>query len=296
MASQKPCLLILAAGMGSRYGGLKQMDVFGPGGQTIMDFSIYDAQLAGFEQVVFVIRRSFADAFIKQMDLKWKDKIQLDYVFQETEDVPAVDVNIEKREKPWGTAHAVWVARNIVKGPFGVINADDYYGREAMLMLYKELLEDKHYSLIAYPILDTLSEHGTVNRGVCEVDSHGHLLAIKECKNIERYPKIAYLENDIKIELSESSLVSMNMWALRSDFFCWAEIYFKEFLEAKGHVKSSEFYIPDVIQRLMQEEHKIISVVNSGSKWYGVTYQEDKPVVEKAFLQMIQSGLYPEVM
>ncbi|MBK9108137.1 MAG: nucleotidyltransferase [Saprospiraceae bacterium] len=296
MLQKKPCLLILAAGMGSRYGGLKQMDVFGPGGQTIMDFSIYDAKLAGFEQVVFVIRKSFADAFIAQMKQKWEDKMQLDFVFQETDDIPPVHVKINNRDKPWGTAHAVWVARDVINGPFGVINADDYYGREAMNMLYKELLDDKQYSLVAYPILDTLSEHGTVNRGVCKVDEQGHLLAIKECKNIEPYPKIAYLENGMKIELSETSMVSMNMWALRSDFFCWAEVYFKEFLIAKGNEQSSEFYIPDVIQRLMQEEQKIISVVNSGSKWYGVTYQEDKPIVETAFLQMIQNGLYPKVM
>ncbi|MBK8955758.1 MAG: nucleotidyltransferase [Saprospiraceae bacterium] len=289
----QPSLLILAAGMGSRYGGLKQMDSFGPGGQTIIDFSIYDAVLAGFEEIVFVIRRSFADAFIAQMDQKWSAKVRLKYVFQETDELPDLDFTIPERSKPWGTAHAVWVARNEIAGPFGVINADDFYGREALMVLYQILKNSNHYALIAYPIVDTLSENGSVNRGVCKVDSNKRLIEIKECRNIQSSPVISFTEHGKETILDEGTLVSMNMWALQSDFFCWSELYFIDFLKSNGQDAASEFYIPDVIQRLMHEQNKLIDVVPSGSKWYGVTYQEDKPAVETAFLKMIEQGLYP---
>lgn len=279
--------------MGSRYGGLKQMDVFGPNGQTIIDFSIYDAILAGFGEIVFVIRKSFAEEFIAQLNRKWAEKIALKFVYQETEYLPDIDIDLAERTKPWGTAHAVWVAKNHMNAAFGVINADDFYGREAMRVLQKELVNESGYSLIAYPIKDTLSENGTVNRGVCSVNEAGFLTGIKECKNIQRFPKIAFVENGTEVELLDSTLVSMNMWALRPDFFHWAETYFVDFLMRKGNETGSEFYIPDVIQRLMQEEHKVIRVVPSGSKWYGVTYQDDKPMVREAFSQMLAMGLYP---
>jgi len=293
---EKPALLILAAGMGSRYGGLKQMDTFGPGGETIMDYSIYDALKAGFGSVVFVIRKSFEDAFKQHMDQRWAGKVNLLYAFQETDDLPAFQEKAIEREKPWGTAHAVWSARNLIHGPFGVINADDYYGREAMFALYEALEHYTGFALIAYPICDTLSEHGTVNRGVCEVDAEGNLKSIRECKNIQTGDPITYQENGVLGEIPSEALVSMNMWAFGKDFFRHAEWQLIEFLTRLNGSRQSECYIPDVVQNLIENQGMQVKVCTTRSRWYGVTYQEDKPLVQAAFAKMIQEGFYPKLL
>lgn len=293
MNQNTPSLLILAAGMGSRYGGLKQMDEFGPNGETIIDYSIYDALEAGFQRIVFVIRKSFSSEFEQRMNLKWGSRAQLVYVYQELDILPGdVTINIE-RQKPWGTGHAVWVCKDHIPGRFGVINADDYYGKQAMSVLYTFLLDSADYGLIAYYLKDTLSEHGAVNRGICSTNSEGHLNTIKETRNIFSIPSIHYFESDTEVSLSPETLVSMNMWALDYDFFDYAEQFFRKFLDQKQNLESAEFYIPELIQELIDNNLKIIRIIKSNSKWFGVTYQEDKNQVSVALAEMIAAGVYP---
>lgn len=294
MNHNSPSLLILAAGMGSRYGGLKQMDEFGPNGETIIDYSIFDALEAGFERIVFVIRKSFSTEFERRMNLKWASKAQLFYVYQEVDLLPQDTALNFERQKPWGTGHAVWVCRNSIPGRFGVINADDYYGKHALSVLFEFLNDSKDYGLISYFLKDTLSEFGSVNRGVCEANADGDLKTIRETRNIFSFPFIHYFDNEEKKVLSADTLVSMNMWALDQDFFDYAERFFINFLQNPQNFESAEFYIPELIQELIDTESKIIRIIKSNSKWFGVTYQEDKDQVRKALTEMIGAGLYPE--
>lgn len=289
-----PSLLILAAGMGSRYGGLKQMDAFGPNGETIMDYSIYDAWKAGFKDIVFVVRDSFAVEFELHMNQRWGKHINLHYVLQELEDLPIPPEKTLNREKPWGTAHAVWVARNCIAGPFGVINADDFYGREAMISLYQTLTGYREITLIGYPIKDTLSDHGTVNRGVCLIDAEGYLLKIKECKNIHSGEVIHFKEHEKETVIDPNTLVSMNMWAFGPETFTCFENHLKDFIAHLQEGSSQECYIPDVIQELIENQQYKILVKPTRSKWYGVTYREDKPQVAQAFAKMVEEGIYPK--
>ena len=275
---KKPSLLILAAGMGSRYGGLKQLDSFGPNGETIIDYSIYDAILAGFEKIVFIIRKSFEQEFRAPMEERWRNKIEMDYVYQELTDLPEGYICPEEREKPWGTGHALWSARDAIREPFGVINADDYYGREAIQVLYHFLLENqgkKDFAVVAYELKNTLSEHGAVNRGVCKADNA-----------IDKIVSFQFFE--------ENTLVSMNMWAFQDSYFAWAEDYFKIFLSRRIEESGSEFYIPELIQDLIERNELTVSILSSPSHWFGVTYKEDKPFVQAEFEKMIQSNFYPK--
>lgn len=293
MIKNTPSLLILAAGMGSRYGGLKQMDEFGPNGESIIDYSVYDALEAGFKRIVFVIRKSFSTEFEQRMNSKWSSRAELVYVYQEIDLLPrGIHVDVE-RQKPWGTGHAVWVCKEYIPGRFGVINADDYYGKQAMAVLYNFLMESTDYGLIAYYLKDTLSEHGSVNRGICSEDHKGNLKTIKETRNIFSIPDIHYFDNDIEVSLSPETLVSMNMWALDHDFFEYAEQFFLNFLADKQNLESAEFYIPELIQELIGQNLKIIRIIKSNSKWFGVTYQEDKKQVSIALADMIKAKLYP---
>jgi len=295
MESQKPVLLILAAGMGSRYGGLKQMDGFGPAGETIIDYSIYDALKVGFEKIVFVIRNSFAVEFKDRVNAHWAGRAELVFVNQELDHLPESFICPPDRVKPWGTGHAVWVAKDAINGPFGVINADDFYGRNAMQLLYDFLSSgSKNYAVVAYPLINTLSDHGAVNRGICKISEENKLISILECKNINKQPEIYFEHNDHKHFLNPDTPVSMNMWGFQSNYFEWADTFFCNFLKKNLTNSGAEFYIPELIQDLIDTHKTEVDVLHSSSSWIGVTYKEDKPMVEKAFNDMIQAGIYPE--
>ncbi|MBL0025344.1 MAG: nucleotidyltransferase [Saprospiraceae bacterium] len=297
----KPTLLILAAGMGSRYGKLKQMDAFGPNGETIIDYSIYDAINAGFGKVVFVIRDFFKEEFERYFRNKLHDKIEIEFVSQELYMVPDNIAFDNKREKPWGTAHAIWVAKDVIHEPFGVINADDYYGVDSFSKLSAFLKasgdnRSKEFSVISYYLRNTLSEHGTVNRGVCRINENGNLIDIKECIKIKRDIDgiIRYPNNDGHIELDENTLVSMNMWGFLPSYFDYCERFFSQFLSHEGHLPTSEFFIPTLVDTLIKKQILDVKVLNTESDWFGVTYQEDKPIVMDKICALIEKGIYPK--
>ena len=299
----KPTLVVLAAGMGSRYGGLKQMDAFGPNGETILDFSIYDAINAGFGKVVFIVSESFLQDFKNFFKGKFEDKIRVEYVTQELDKLP-VGYGPYERQKPWGTAHAVQMAAEVVHEPFLVINADDYYGRDAYKVAFEYFneyplskLDDKDvFFVMGYKLNKTLSDHGTVNRGVCEADKDGNLVFIKECKKIAREDDniIRFLEGDTKLDLEEESLVSMNMWGFYPSYFEYFNENFKIFLDNEGNEPTSEYYIPELIDFLINNNKSVVKVLSSDSEWFGVTYQEDKPFVTERLQLLIDQGFYPE--
>lgn len=296
----KPTLLILAAGMGSRYGKLKQMDAFGPNGETIIDYSLYDAINAGFGKVVFIIRDSFREEFEKYFRSKLEGRIEMEFISQELNNIPEGCSYNTEREKPWGTAHAVWVASKVIHEPFGVINADDYYGVDSFRQLSDFLVEShlnnkKNYSVVAYYLRNTLSEYGTVNRGVCNVDMNGHLLDVKECIKIKRNPDgtISYPENNQEVCLDENTLVSMNMWGFLPSYFTYCDTIFREFLLKNGSKLTSEFFIPSLVDRLIKDGILQVEVLDTESDWFGVTYQEDKPFVMEKINTLIKNGIYP---
>lgn len=299
--SMKPTLLILAAGMGSRYGGLKQMDAFGPNGETIIDYSIYDAIQSGYGKVVFIIRDTFRENFMKYFTGRIGDRIELEFVNQDLHDLPADFSVPDGREKPWGTGHAVWVARNVVHEPFAVINADDFYGRSAIKQMGDFLMENVNdpgkYCTVSYYLKNTLSDHGTVNRGVCEVSTSGYLEAVTERTKIKRMDdgKIYYdADGDSPGELVEDTLVSMNMWGFQSSYFDKVEPLLTKFLEENIGVQKSEFYIPEAIQQLMDNNDVTVRVLASKEHWFGVTYPDDKPFVQEQINKLIEQGIYPE--
>ena len=298
--SIKPTLLVLAAGMGSRYGGLKQMDAFGPNGETILDYSIYDAIREGFGKVVFVIRESFSEEFKAFFANKFDDKIEVDYVFQSLNNVPDQYEYHPDRTKPWGTAHAVWVAKDVIDGPFAVINADDFYGRDSYRILYEFLVDanvSRNYALVGYQLEKTLSDHGTVNRGVCATHDDNTLDNIVETLKIgyDEERKIHYNnEHGQKSYLSGNTPVSMNMWAFLPDYFDHCGVMFKDFLKDRGQELKSEFFIPLLIDNLIKVGTKKVDVLDCTEEWFGVTYQEDKPFVMERLSKLIESGVYPE--
>lgn len=291
-------LLVLAAGMGSRYGGLKQMDEFGPNGETIIDYSIYDAIKAGFTKVVFIVRSYFKEEFKSVFDAKFSSLIKLEYVTQELTDVPAGMAVHPDREKPWGTMHAVLVAANEINEPFCVINGDDYYGKDAFKIasdFFKDNIDQNTYSVISYLLSNTLSEHGTVNRGTCNVDDDGNLVDIKECVKIgyDENGLISYPEDGNFVELSPNTLVSMNLFAFFPSVFKYGQDLFESFLKERGMELKSEFYIPTALDTLIKNKSIKVKVLQSSSKWFGVTYQEDKPVVVEKLNKLIEDGIYP---
>ena len=297
----KPTLLILAAGMGSRYGKLKQMDAFGPNGETIIDYSLYDAINAGFGKVVFIVRDYFREEFEKYFRTRLGGKIDMIFVSQELFTVPLGSTYNFDREKPWGTAHAIWVAKDVINEPFGIINADDYYGVDSFCQLASFLADSQNthsgdYSVVGFYLRNTLSEYGTVNRGVCTVSNDGNLLNVKECIKIKRDRDgiIKYPENEGFSELSENTLVSMNMWGFLPSYFGYCETYFKEFLANEGENLTSEFYIPNLIDHLINTHVLNVNVLSTESDWFGVTYQEDKPFVINKILELINNGVYPQ--
>ena len=298
----KPSLILLAAGMGSRYGGLKQMDGFGPNGETIMDYSIYDAIRSGFGKIVFVVRADFHGDIEAYFAGKFDDKVEVHYINQKLSDLPGGFKLPRGREKPWGTAHAVWACRKVINEPFGVINADDFYGKEAFEVLHDELASiDKEdecsYCTVSYFLKNTLSDHGVVNRGVCKVSPFGELIEVNERTKIKRLEdgRVVYnygteLEQG---ELDNEALVSMNMWGFVPAFFKENERMFSDFLNERINEEKSEFYIPEAIQTLMDEGKAEVKVKSSNSQWFGVTYKEDKPVVQESISQLIADGKYP---
>jgi UTP-glucose-1-phosphate uridylyltransferase len=294
----KPTLLILAAGMASRYGSMKQIDGFGPNGETIIDYSIYDAIKAGFGKVVFIIKEEFAANFRNIFDPKLNGKIEVDYVFQNF-DLKQFGIQEEiYREKPWGTAHAILSGRKVVKEPFCVINADDFYGYDAFKKMVDFLTEeatDSNYAIIGYQIGKTLSDFGAVSRGVCKVDENGNLEEIVERTKIYKENEtIVYEENDKKYPLAFETPVSMNFWGFTPAVFSITEEMFKTFaMENKGNPKA-EFFIPLIGETLVKSNTATFKVVPTSNQWFGVTYKEDKPFVLASIDQLIKDGAYPE--
>jgi UTP-glucose-1-phosphate uridylyltransferase len=297
----KPTLLILAAGMGSRYGSLKQMDAFGPNGEAIIDYSIYDAIEAGFGKIVFIIRENFRAAFEEAFLGKFDDKVEIAFVTQELDKIPSGFAVHPNRTKPWGTAHAVWVGHEVIDEPFGVINADDFYGRDAYKALANFLnnaqsSDNQDYAVISYRLGNTLSDHGTVNRGICHQDESGNLLDIVEAIKIENKGDHAVFLNEAGKEerLELDTLVSMNMFGFLPTFFDYASSQFEEFLKERGMEEKSEFFIPLLIDKLIKNKVLNVKIIDTDASWFGVTYKEDKPVVQEKLNQLIAEGVYPE--
>lgn len=297
--NKKPTLLILAAGIGSRYGGLKQLDKVGPNGETIIDYSIYDAIQAGFGKVVFVIRESIEADFRAFFDKKLQGKIEVDYVFQETNKVPeGIHFNTE-RQKPWGTGHAVLMAKEAIHENFAVINADDFYGREAYLSIVdyfnKPDKKATDYCMVGYELKNTLSENGYVSRGQCKSDENQFLFDVIERTHIERKgDKIVFQdENEKLIELPKDTLVSMNFWGFDPSYFDFLNEKFSRFIEANQANLKAEFYIPSVVNDLIKEKRARVKVLHSKASWFGVTYQEDKAGVINNIQALITKGKYP---
>ncbi len=294
----KPTLLILAAGMGSRYGGIKQMDSFGPSGETIIDYSIYDAIQSGFGKIVFIIRKDFAEDFKNVFEPRLKDKIETVYVMQELDSYTGEFKVPEGRTKPWGTAHAVLCAKEVISEPFAVINADDFYGRDgfdkAAKFLNGEVAADT-WCIIGYLLSKTLSENGTVSRGVCQVDDNGNLVSIVERLKIYRSDdKIIDEEKDSKTELPANTVVSMNFWGFHPGVFDYIQQLFQEFLNKSIDNPKAEFFIPIVADAFIREQNGKIKVIPTSSQWFGVTYKEDAPGVKQSIETLIEKGEYPK--
>ena len=300
IAMVKPTLLVLAAGMGSRYGSLKQMDGVGPNGEAIIDYSVYDAIRAGFGKVVFVIRHSFAQDFQEVFnDERFGHKIEVEYVFQELDYLPEGFTLPAERVKPWGTNHAVMMAKDAIREPFAVINADDFYGREAYQTIgdYLAQLEGStgRYCMVGYQVNKTLSENGTVSRGVCTVDAEGNLTSMVERTQIERVNgTILFHDGGADEPLAEDTPVSMNLFGFTPDYFDHSEAFFKEFLAANISNLKSEFFIPLMVNKVISEGTASMRVLKTTSNWFGVTYKEDKPQLVAKIEELIEEGIYPK--
>ena len=295
----KPTLLVLAAGMGSRYGSLKQMDGVGPNGEAIIDYSIYDAIRAGFGKVVFVIRHSFAKEFAEMFNReRFGGRIEVEYVYQELDCLPEGFSVPEGRQKPWGTNHAVMMAAGVIREPFAVVNADDFYGREGFEVIgrYLASLEGSRneYCMVGYEVSKTLSENGTVSRGVCEVDSEGCLAGMVERTKIERVDgTIVFHEGDEDTPLAENTPVSMNLFGFTPDYFEYSDSYFRQFLMENGADIKAEFSIPLMVNKLIGDSTARMRVLNTASQWFGVTYKEDRPQLVSKIEALIADGVYP---
>jgi len=296
----KPTLLVLAAGMGSRYGSLKQIDPVGPSGETIIDYSIYDAIRAGFGKVVFIIRKSFEQDFKDIFISKLQSHIPVEYVFQEIDKVPEGLKVSPDRTKPWGTAHAVLMAKDVIHEPFAVINGDDFYGSGAFQTMadYLNSLTPEtqtQYSLVGYQVGNTMSENGTVSRGICIEDENQFLVSVTERHHIQ-YAQGGIVfknEDDSFVFLKSDDLVSMNFWGFTPEYFEQTELMFSDFVKANYDSIKAEFYIPFAIDNLINSKSASVQVLRSDAKWFGVTYKEDKPLVIEKLAQLIKAGVYP---
>ncbi|MEI6575633.1 MAG: sugar phosphate nucleotidyltransferase [Bacteroidota bacterium] len=299
----KPTLLILAAGIGSRYGSLKQVDPVGPSGETIMDYSVYDAIRAGFGKIVFVIRKDIEKEFRELILPKYEGKINIEFAFQEVESLPAGFTAPAGRSKPWGTGHAVLVAKDVVKEPFAIINADDFYGPEAFSTISEFLQGDpetlqSHYAMVGYLLKNTLSDHGFVSRGICKTDKNGLLVEVVErtaIRSIGGWP--AYSEDEKEtIYLPTDAIVSMNFWGFMPSGFNLLEGLFTDFLSQKGQDQKSEFYLSSAVDDLIKAEKLKVRVLRSPAQWFGVTYKEDKAMVVERLNSMVNNGIYPPAL
>lgn len=273
-------LLIMAAGMGSRFGGLKQIEPIGPNGEIILDFSIYDAVEAGFNKAVFIIKKEIEKEFRQVVGKRIEKMIDVEYAFQELDKLPEGYEVPSDRVKPWGTAHAVLCARDVVKSPFAVINADDFYGKSSYKIIHDELIQSNGMCMVGYELGNTITENGTVSRGVCELEN-GYLKSVTEHTALDKNSGVPL-----------DSIVSMNMWGLDPDIFPFMEKEFKLFLDEKINVPKSECYLPSVISKRIEEENMPVKVLKTAEKWYGVTYREDMDSVREAMSKFINEGLY----
>jgi choline kinase len=296
----KTTLLILAAGMGSRYGGLKQLDHLGPSGETIMDYSIYDALDAGFNKIVFIIRRSFEKEFREKFVDKLRSKAEIKLAFQEIDNIPDHISYHPDREKPWGTAHAVWTARNIISEPFAMINADDFYGREAFVAMAdflkkKQSATDNQYAMCGYKLINTLSEYGSVSRGVCTVKDN-YLETVEEHTHISISDdgRIVNRQQDKEKTLEPDSIVSMNFWGFTSGLFRFLDEKLVRFLSNHAMELKSEMYIPFVVDELIKENNTIVEVLDCEALWFGVTHREDKEKAVRKLSKLVEKGIYPQ--
>lgn len=299
----KPTLLLLAAGMGSRYGGLKQLDGVGPNGETIMDYSIYDAIQAGFGKAVFVIRKDFEVEFREKILSKYDGKIETEVVFQSLDALPNGFKCPSERIKPWGTNHAIMMGEKVVREPFCVINCDDFYNRDSFKVIgnYLSTLNSSDkgkYAMVGFRVCNTLSENGAVARGVCEKDDNGRLTAITERTEIERRNgKVCYHDGTGKwIEIDDNCPVSMNMWGFTPDYFEYSNDYFRDFLSNSDNLNNlkSEFYIPTMVDFLINTGKAVVNILDTEAKWFGVTYADDRAGVIQRIQQLIAAGEYPE--
>ncbi len=295
----KPTLFVLAAGMGSRYGGLKQLDGLGPNGETIMDYSIFDAIRGGFGKVVFVIRKDFEQDFREKVLSKYEKKIPVELVFQDINDLPAGFTCPADRTKPWGTNHAVLMGKDVIHEPFAVINADDFYGRDSFAVLGKFLSEmdgqQNKYSMVGYRVGNTLSESGTVARGVCETDEQGNLTTVVERTEIMRVDGAVSYKDEAGnwVAIGDNTPVSMNMWGFTPDYFQYSEDFFAEFLKENLNTPKAEFFIPLMVNKLINEGTATVKVLDTTAKWFGVTYAEDRPSVVEKIQSLVDAGEYP---
>ena len=298
----KPTLLLLAAGMGSRYGGLKQLDGLGPNGETIMDYSIYDAIKAGFGKIVFVIRKDFEKDFKEKILSKYEGHIPAELVFQSLDALPEGFAVPEGREKPWGTNHAVMMAKDVIKEPFCVINCDDFYNRDSFMVIGKFLskLPDNAknaYAMVGFRVGNTLSENGTVARGVCSTDENELLTTVVERTEIMRVDgKVCYKDEQGQwVAIADNTPVSMNMWGFTPDYFDYSEAYFKEFLSDEKNRTNlkAEFFIPLMVNKLVNDKTATVKVLDTTSKWFGVTYSADREGTVERIQSLINEGVYP---
>jgi len=296
----KPTLLVLAAGMGSRYGGLKQVDPVGPNGETIIDYCIYDAMRAGFGKVVFVIRHDIETAFREAVGARFEKRLPVEYAFQELDKVPTGFAVPANRTKPWGTAHAILVAEDVIREPFAMINADDFYGADSFRVLGEFLAkadaQSTGYSMVGFILRNTLSDHGTVSRGVCQVDDRGKMKQVVELLKIERHGHAAHnLDGKGGAQpLTADEYCSMNMWGFTPTLFAVLREEFTKFLKARGGEEKSECLIPTVVNQLISDKRATLKVLPTTSSWFGVTYQEDRPKVQESVRALIERGEYPQ--
>ena len=294
----KPTLLILAAGMGSRYGGLKQIDGIGPNEEPIIEYSIYDAIKAGFGKIVFVIRKEFDEAFRSRFD-RFSTRIKIEYVYQPV-NVNVQGINTVERTKPWGTSHAVLVAKNVIQEPFAVINADDYYGAESFKLIAHHLINHctpSKMSMIGYVLSNTLSNHGTVNRGVCKVDEQNFLIEVNEREKLARQKgKVQYNigSNEPIGEVAADSSVSMNYWGFHPSIFSHIEVGLHQFMRENKNNPTAEYYIPEIITEMIVSGKTQIEVIPTNDNWFGVTYKEDKAMAVESINKHIEKGIYPK--
>lgn len=299
----KPTLFVLAAGMGSRYGGLKQLDPLGPQGQTIMDYSIFDAIRAGFGKVVFVIRKDFEEDFRRSILSKYEGHIPVEVVFQSTDKLPEGYTCPEERTKPWGTNHAVMMGADVINEPFAVINADDFYGRDAFAVIAADLMRERtrkgDYSMVGFRVGNTMSENGSVSRGVCSVNANGNLTKVVERTGIayDEDHRICFLDENNETEyLDPSTPVSMNLWGFTPDYFSYSDREFRRFLDKYLTTPKAEFYIPTAIDTLINSGEATVKVLDTTSRWFGVTYAADRQGVVDKLAALHAAGEYPDTM